>query len=98
MTRDQQLAGIRAACIQANPEHYKSGNMPYNEVVRLADVLLAAQEHFERVKKSLIFQAMNLEVPRSQNALIEMWKLRQDDLTQQSGECVAFLAELLANN
>lgn len=75
--------------------------------VRLADVLLAIEEKYQRrIANSIAF---DITLQRDANegdeyksmlktALIEIlmrWNLRTDDLTAQSDECIAFLAELL---
>lgn len=100
MTRDEQLNLIRSKCIAANPDkgwvvaglegfnYWKNKPLP----VRLADVLLAvnydhlaplAEERRERVKDLTVAE------------IVSRWNLRQDDLTEQSDECILFLSNLL---
>lgn len=62
--------------------------------IRLADVLLAIKNKSILVDITGNFwewRSMN-EAPRSFAAT---WNLRKDDLTEQSDECITFLAELL---
>jgi hypothetical protein len=97
MTRQEQLDLIRAACIEVNPSDttLRDKNSwqglqikrEYGRPVRLADVLLAINESKKR--------------PYGYDVLMEIvayWNLRKDDLSEQSVECVAFLAELLAKH
>src|SRR5258708_836885 len=101
MTRDQQLADIRAACIKANPEIAANQFKLRKTVgttqqigdweprpVRLADVLLATP-------KTIYLKALGDVVRLSNDDVgLTYWDLRQDDLTLQGDECVALLAGL----
>lgn len=107
MTHNEQLDAIRAAAIKANPSikldpsdwnyQYYSGVRP----IRLADVLLAigkaennALRSFPRDAtvdaRGILSSYFSLTDKRG-----ESWKLHLDDLTQQSPECITFLADLL---
>lgn len=94
MTRDQQITAIRAACIKANPDtgwsplQYMLGGEVGRVArpIRLADVLLA----ITNLGRPLATRGRSLMI----DALV-YWDLMQDDLTQQSDECVAYLAHLL---
>ncbi|TCU78882.1 hypothetical protein EDE08_101665 [Bradyrhizobium sp. R2.2-H] len=89
--RDHDIELIRAACIKANSERdwqfFDHVHSPIigmiEEPVRLTDVLLA-------IGKS--------RVPKSSSKCEKVmwdWKWETDDLTLQSPECIAFLAEIL---
>jgi hypothetical protein len=102
MTRDQNIETIRTACIKANPEKVTlvvSEENPDTTVfdgpIRLADVLLAIQATTTTKGTTLVNSYgifMDTHFNMDMNA---GWNLRQDDLTLQSDECVAFLASLL---
>jgi hypothetical protein len=116
-TRDQHISAIREACIKANPELWKKGDIVYRKIekhgasvesdIRLADVLLAIKQKDVDLEKKiedvsgrggakatyLYSTLMRFAHMDASNA--EFWNLRQDDLTQQSDECIAFLADLL---
>lgn len=88
MNRQEQLDLIRAACIEANVKILTRANKWHGiggeDDIRLADVLLAINESKKR--------------PYGYDVLMEIvayWNLRKDDLSEQSVECVAFLAGLL---
>jgi hypothetical protein len=91
--RDQNTETIRAACIKANPEkNWKWQASLDPEPFSLADVLLAIPKRaIDRLEASANYFYIR-EVGRGGS---EGWNLRQDDLTLQSDECVAFLANLL---
>jgi len=105
MTRDEQLQTIRTACIEANPEINepctcpkggrwdgericdKCGGWEYvPRPIRLADVLLAIESYpdYDEAVHGLLFSG----------PVDRRWNLHADDLTQQSDDCIAFLADL----
>lgn len=91
MNRDQHIALVWRKCIEANADEkdrYEIGP----RAVRLADVLLAIQKARGGMwaRHSGVF-----EVDQWVKDLLPMYDLRKDDLTEQSDECVAFLAKLL---
>ncbi|MCB1392884.1 hypothetical protein [Nitrobacter sp.] len=105
MTRQEQLDLIRAACIEANPSDttLRDKNSwqglqikrEYGRPVRLADVLLALEQSGDpqyAVNTTGEFMRWG-DTPTGIR-----WNLRKDDLAEQSDECVAFLAELLAKH
>ena len=59
--------------------------------IRLADVLLAIME----VDVEKAFPTENYPATKIIAMIVGRWNLRKDDLTEQSDECVAFLAQLL---
>jgi len=98
---------IRAAVVKANPEKWE----PYcswdatkkdSEPIRLADVLLMLHSGpFERlmfVTDAGVFGEV-VAGQGARGAKIEatgyQWDLRNDDLSKQSPECLAFLAGIL---
>jgi hypothetical protein len=85
-----KLELIRQACIKANP--IGSGGFKYRPI-RLADVLLAIDG---TTQGQLIAIRPNGDMYRSdiQNTKWH-WNLRNDDLSQQSNECIEFLYDLL---
>jgi hypothetical protein len=115
MTRDQQLADIRAACIKANPsilELEEMSGLRIERPIRLADVLLAIElsvgsniTYYSADTRGCIYGTIELDPVQLNNFpgvdhFIKhipgpTWNLRKDDLTEQSDECVAFLAQLL---
>lgn len=102
--RETHLATIREACIKANPEvaELKAFECPDGEhedtylyrPIRLADVLEAA-----RVARGGMWARYNGVMTLDQWVadLLPMWDLQKDDLTEQSDECLSFLADLLSN-
>ena len=108
MTRQEQLDLVRAACIEANPSDptlrdQNSGQglqikRAHGRPVRLADVLLAIErsDHDElySVGEGGWFYQDTLQGDGYANMDV-LWNLRKDDLTEQSDECVSFLAQLL---
>lgn len=102
MTREQQLALIREKCIAVNPSRVwwsadgpEEGNAAIWEPVRLADVLLAIGDR-ERIHvggRGRFFTFKGDDMRDMVGG--RFWNLRKDDLTEQSDECLAFLAELL---
>lgn len=106
MTRNEQLDAIRTACIKANPEIVEQKeihvspltgkHMKYDRPVRLADVLLAIDR--TRCQIRALIQSpdtLTIEKVGYGRSIIFDWNLRQDDLNEQSDECIAFLANLL---
>jgi hypothetical protein len=95
MTRDQQIADIRAACIKANPQSWDCGAPCHCSdgrlTVRLADVLLAIGS---REGKFLLGGRLAIFYTPNGKELFS-WRTHLDDLTEQSDECISFLAELL---
>jgi hypothetical protein len=100
MTRDEQLALIRQKCIDtlttgATRSEKSVYARHFNRPIRLADVLLGIGESdwFVNTHTGRFF--------KWSRALGEMvgqpysWDLCRDDLTQQSDECIAFLADPL---
>ena len=91
MTRDQNIEIIRAACIKAQPEieWTTAHSDKFGQIaIRLADVLWAFKSHeqYDAILDSLL---MEEDAPKP------LWNLRMDDLTFQSDDCLAFLADLL---
>lgn len=92
---------IRAACIKANDQRdwyqYRNGK-PEDTSVRLADVLLVIQNtgavvaFYGNDRLWICEPDLAANINGRKNGA---WKLRTDDLTAQSDECIAFLAELL---
>jgi hypothetical protein len=95
MNLEQQLADIRAKCIEANPEKDWT-RITVDEPCRLADVLLAMDSNNVAVKDT---GAILVRDPETYNFGWEkphpVWNLRTDDLTQQSPETIAFIHSLL---
>lgn len=93
MTRQQQIEIIRKACAAANPQVEilmgQEMSVYYIRPIRLADVLSAIGNVDARVK----VDGDKLKVFADETMLT--WNLRKDDLTEQSDECVEFLAEIL---
>jgi hypothetical protein len=99
MTRQEQIDLIRAACIEANPtdttlrdqnswqglQIKRKGGRP----VRLADVLEAARK---------VGYGSTEDWLGVITGVVTRYDLRKDDLTKQSDECVAFVAQLLPKN
>lgn len=95
MTRSEQLEAIRAAVEKAEPEDSRWKVICADEeVVRLADVLLALGQLKKPYRRPFLVTERGEFVDVNFN-LRSTWNLRQDDLSQQSDECVAFLYELL---
>lgn len=107
--REKHLEVIRAACIKANPEIEKRERVlaefgaGYFHPIRLADVLLAIGGEKGQTKGLVVNTLGQMTVMeliegglavRSLPDIIVEWNLRRDDLTQQSDECVAFVASL----
>jgi hypothetical protein len=94
MTRTEQLELIRRKCIEANPSkewHWicparKSCSVEFDEPIRLAGV---AVTHAGNILEAPQDDWVEPEQGRTK------WNLRKDALTEQSDECVAFLATLL---
>lgn len=96
MTRQEQLDLIRAACIEANQSDttLRDKNSwqglqikrEYGRPIRLADVLEAARKvGYHSTEDWLGVIA----------GVVTRYDLRRDDITEQSDECLAFLANLL---
>lgn len=96
MTRTEQLELIRRKCVEANTD---SGimNKTYPGIqkrpLRLADVLLAIGQTRHLILLRL--EEDGLHISTGTGRVSFFYDLRQDDITLQSDECVAFLAELL---
>jgi hypothetical protein len=101
MERQEQIELIRQKCIGANPEkwepciHCKKLNRHLDKcidqrppTIRLADVLLAISD------PAVIITSHKGEF-RHMGVEAAYWNLRKDDLTEQSDETLALLAELL---
>jgi hypothetical protein len=96
MIRQEQLDLIRAACIEANPSDTTLRDQNswqglqikrnYGRPIRLADVLEAARK---------VGYGSTEEWLSVITDVVTRYDLRQDDLTEQSDECVSFLAQLL---
>jgi hypothetical protein len=101
MTRQEQIDLIRAACIEANPSDttLREQNSwqglqikrSHGRPIRLADVLLA----MDRYARTEVCVGKDGSFCVGDGPKMAWWKLRKDDLTEQSDECVAFLAQLL---
>lgn len=71
--------------------------------IRLADILLAIESSFlaasKNVEEVVIAETGSFGVVRNETQQVAWhpiyWKLRKDNLTEQSDECIKFLAELL---
>lgn len=97
--REQNIEVIRKACIAANPEIMELkfgefvtslGSGEDTRPIRLADVLLVIEGRFseaEIITKDPYYETFG--------DIISRWNLRKDSLTDQSDECLAFLANLL---
>lgn len=90
MTREEQLQLIRQKCVEANPEIKNRVHSAFGAIIRLADVLLAI-EQTEHWRKGTFLRERKTTI----HDVYERWNLRKDDLTQQSDECLQFLADLL---
>lgn len=94
MTRETNLAAIRAACIKANPEIEKAQEVPcfcHNDPkcidapkrpIRLADVLLA----MNRANGEVVLK------------VIDGYNLTRDNIEDQSDEFLQFAADLLSTH
>src|SRR4029077_17503177 len=98
--RTEKIVLIRQKCIKANPDRvgaYESDDGfvgAENAPVRLADVLLAIKRNVKegRDKTEYLFDIVS-ELWGKRKAW--GWNLHKDDLTEQSAECITFLADLL---
>lgn len=99
--RDDQIKLIRQKCIEANSTKEwnwhcparKTCSVDFEEPVRLADVLLAIPQLWvqPKIERKDDYRYIN-------NGVFSTgikWNLRKDDLTEQSDETIAFLADLL---
>jgi hypothetical protein len=101
MTRDEQFDLIRRKCTEALCAHgTRSEQVRYkalfNRKIRLADVLLAMKPHTYFVDTQggwWVWHKAGVE-PHYFGKGTD-WCLLKDDITLQSDECVAFLANLL---
>ena len=109
MNRDEQLAVIRQKCIEANSDknwneerqdgfgYWKAYPLP----IRLADVLLAVGKKKKAVcvdSGGYIGVAQPPPFPDQGVVFVFCdfkYDLHKDDLTEQSDECLTFLAQLL---
>lgn len=101
MTRDEQLWGIRKACIKANQKLWNDhGNILMRVVAQgvavptqigLADVLLAWQRVIGASDKEQDEDAVQVST-EIVTQIISLWNVRTDDLTKQSDECISYLA------
>lgn len=112
MTRQEQLDLIRDACIEANPDkewiRCAVGDCTVHiSKIGLADVLFAIGKKerghlFARADgKTVVFFVWNKFGDANCHAVeptYKEWNLCNDDLTDQSDECVAFVAELLQSH
>lgn len=100
MTRQEQLDLIRAACIEANVKILTRANKWHGiggeDDIRLADVLLAIPTLWVQPKTDVGNGTRFINSGMANSGI--SWNLRRDDITEQSVECVAFLAELLAKH
>jgi hypothetical protein len=94
------LEKVRQACIAANKAHRDFRDCQHcgeGGEIRLADVLLAMQNTnaslvFYGDDKLCILEPRNRKAPGRKSTT---WNLREDDLSKQSEETVAFIASLL---
>lgn len=95
MTRTDQIAAIRAACIEAHGEAkraWKIGQL--GEPIRLADVLLAIESVADVQSEGTFDDACGVLLPGFAKGGGK-WNLRADDLEQQSRETLACVAGVL---
>jgi len=105
MTRQEALNKIREACVKANPEIvvYDCGSPCHchtrNErEIRLADVLLAIDGENELNPISVTSEGQFFQYDPEEGAIQlsrKYWTLRKDSLTDQSDECLEFLASII---
>lgn len=96
MTRQEQIDLVRAACIEANPSDTTLRDQnswqglqikrKHGRPIRLADVLEAARK---------VGYGSTEDWLGVITGVVTRYDLRKDDLTEQSDECVAYLARLL---
>lgn len=112
MTRQEHIDLIRAACIEANPSDttLRDKNSwqglqikrEYGRPVRLADVLLAidkaANPRYGNLHVTTGGHLGVISPVAPMTHVYAQWDLIHDDLVDQSDQCVAFLAELLAKH
>jgi hypothetical protein len=104
MDREQKIEAIRQKCYDANPELMERRDVIGNDrlgysvskyikryPIRLADVLLAIHKKAKIEEKGFVESLFSVEIDDLVNI---HWNLRQDDLTQQSDECIDFLFKL----
>lgn len=96
--KTEQIAAIRAKCIEAHPEidHIQEAAPGRSEAlidgrpIRLADVLLAWETKYEELPDQTIGRGME-----QLWSIYCKWSLRADDLDQQSDETISFIHDLL---
>jgi hypothetical protein len=100
MKRGEQINLIRAKCIEANPERWNDfENLKRDDdKIRLADVLLATEKkapakHVPEGNGLIIFSDGSMSWNGKPSSVV--WYLRNDDLTEQSDECIEFISSLL---
>jgi hypothetical protein len=104
MTREQNLAEIREAVVEALCAHgTRSEQVRYrasfDREIRLADVLLAmdaADKNIYVHRTGAIIDFNAKQTLQQKDKWGAVWNLRKDDVTLQSDPCVAFIAGLLA--
>lgn len=107
MTHQEKLDHIRQRCIAANPgikrivQRDTTGTFRDDVLleeeerpIRLADVLLAAQERFSVAYTADAELANQQRMEEFTLKLLELWNLRDDNLKSQSEVLVAFLYAL----
>jgi hypothetical protein len=102
---NEKLQFIREKCIAANPEivlrlgEANGISLVKHPPIRLADVLLAIEEHFATDSSMKINDIQSEIVSHTylngKYIRPPYWNLRADDLEKQSRECLAFLYNLL---
>lgn len=106
MARETNLEAIRAACIKANRDiEHRLITRATNRItvaipddtIRLADVLKATTRKYGYPLELYEGQMVG-DAEQQVLALLSRYNLVTDDLTQQSDECIQFLADLLAND
>jgi hypothetical protein len=94
MTRDEQLIIILAACVMANPQKIATLDRrgDAGRSIRLTDVIMAMETgRWYRDPRT-----RGREISDDTSKVIALWSLEEDELAQQSDECIGFLADLLA--
>lgn len=94
MTKQEKLEAIRGVCVKANDEIIVEGDIIYRlgkedrDCLHLADILLAITPHLT-----------NSDYDNDKDRkIIDLWNLRNDDLTDQSEQTITFLYDLLVPN
>lgn len=110
-TKKENIEIIRKACVAANPQvgnydvcpcgmsdcqNFRDGRI--DAPIRLADVLLAVPHLKPKDHRNIVRgQAESVGNVGFMTVICE-WNLRKDDLTEQSDECLTFLADLLTQS